>query len=119
GYKKVLDYIREKWLVNNQAVDIKTITTLHSTFSAGKFTIPEIQVKQVLDYLRNSTDSPIIQSAIGKFAFLALSPFPSDNEISSTLYSYVFLYKAGFDFRGLLVLERQFAQEKDTLLQQY
>lgn len=104
-YKQGTDYIQRDWYVNPQAVSISTAMTL-SEFSQGKkLKIPEVELIQVLEYLKTSTDHPLIQAAFAQIQIICMEPFEKGNGRFSRLLSQLFLYKYGYDFRGLLVLE--------------
>lgn len=125
AYKGSIDYVRQYWLVESGIVDYATIAALYEIIADQKLKTPEKDVSLILDYLQASADSPIIQAAIAKLAFKSLSPASSEFEMLSTILSYLFLYKAGLDFRGFLVLERAWspadrsASAKQDYLTQY
>lgn len=119
GYKKGLDYIRKDWYVTNKKVDLRAIKRIQNLLSRESYSPLESTVMQVLDYLQTSSDNPVIQAAIAKFAFLSIFQISIEKDIVSTLYSYLFLYKAGYDFRNMLVLERQFLLDKQQLVAHY
>lgn len=119
GYKNANDYLRLHWLVSAQHIDLKTITEIHNTLSAGKLKIHERRVTEVLDYLQTAAENPVIRAAIAKLAFMALAPFSDGNELSSTFFSYLFLYKTGLDFRGMLNLEKGWQSDTNEFHRQY
>lgn len=106
GYKKTLDYILHDWFVNTKPVTPETVQYIHQLSYPGKHTGSELRLKELLDYIQTNPENPIIQAAIIQIELLSLSPFTDGNESTSKLLSYVFLYKNGYDFRGLLVLEK-------------
>jgi Fic family protein len=119
GYKKASDYLRKHWIVSADYIDIKTIILIHSYLVPGGLTINERKVIKVLEYLQTAAENPVIQAAVAKLAFSALNPFAEGNETASTLYSYMFLYKAGLDFNGMLVLEKGWNSDINEFHAQY
>lgn len=104
-YKNALDYIRENWLVSKKLVTIKDVLTLHKLAGNGRFRSSQEVLKQLLDYLQKTPEHPVIQTAIAYSQIIRIAPFTKENTQVASLLAYLFLYKAGYDFRGLLVLE--------------
>ncbi len=117
-YKQALDYIKRDWLVSNETIYPETLIKLHGIMSPGKLRVAKKELQEVLDYLQVASDNPFIQAAIGKLQVSSLQPFTEGNELLATLISYLFLYKAGLDCRGFLILE-QLGKNGDTYLRQY
>lgn len=116
-YKKALDYIREHFLVSHEHITPKTILTLHSIACYGNFRSSQAQLKQLLDYLQGSPEQPVIQAGIAYIEIINISPFTQENRQIACLLALVFLYKAGYDFRGLLVLEEYFHKDNTSITQ--
>lgn len=113
-YKEAFDYISEEWLASQNTVRVKDCINLFNILSnRSKLQIPELTLKSLLDYVQTSNQHTIIQAAIIKFQTKQLTPFLEKNELFSTLLSYLFLYKGGMDFRGLLVLEKKWAEKQN------
>lgn len=118
-YKKAIDYIKEHWLVSGETITPKTILTLYSIASYGKFKVSQTRLKELLDYLQRSPEHPVIQAGI---AYIEISnaisqPIGDANRQIACLLALIFLYKAGYDFRGLLVLEEYFHKDITTFAQ--
>lgn len=104
-YKQGFDYINREWFVNKQPVTLSTLMTMTQFAEAKKLKIPEENLIQLVEYMKTSSDSPIIQAAIIQMQIEGMDPFEVGNGRLSRLLSYLFLYKFGYDFRGLLVME--------------
>lgn len=104
-YKNALDYIRQNWLVSKKTVTPKEVLTLHNLACYGKFRSSDRDIKQLLDYLQKSPENPVVQAAIAYIQTITMSPFTLGNTQIAYLLAYLFMYKAGYDFRGLLLLE--------------
>jgi len=111
NYKKGLDYIAQNWMVTRGIITPKTILTLHNIVSGGRFRGSESELKQVLEYLQVSSENPVVQAGIAQIQLVTLSPFTDGNGRTARLLALLFLYRAGFDFRGLLVLEEYFRRD--------
>ena len=111
-YKKVLDYIKRDWILATEPITIATIEELFSLSEGSAEIAPRKRIHEVLTYLQASDDNPFIQAALAKFLFRGLSEETKKTEAFSTMASYLFLYRAGMDCRGLLVLEKLWAKER-------
>lgn len=119
GYKQSLDYIKRDWLLNPDIITVKDIEKLYGFLGNEKLPLPERQLKEMLTYLQSSSDNAYAQAAIAKLLFRSLLPSGIQNEAFSTLCSYLFLYKAGLDCRGLLVLEKPWSENNKLFLGHY
>lgn len=111
NYKKALDYISQNWLVSQNSVTHKAVVTLHDLACPGRLRGSESAIKQVLDYLQASSENPVVQAGVAQIQIVTLAPFSDGNGRTARLLTLLFLYKAGFDFRGLLVLEEYFRRD--------
>lgn len=113
SYKSALDYLLGNWLVNPDAVTPQVVWTLYEILGSGSrrrdleatWGTIEAPVKQLLEYLQTKSESPIIQAAIAQIELVSAAPDDLITVKVAQMVSYLFLYKAGYDFRGLLVLE--------------
>ncbi len=110
-YKKGLDYINREWLVSSRNITSKVIINLHNISSQGTFKATEASLKQIFEYLQESSEHPVIQAAIAHIALLDLNGFSQGNGRISRLTTYLFLYKFGYDFKGLLCLDEYFKRD--------
>ena len=111
NYKKALDYISQNWLVTSDRITPKVVVTLHDLACPGQLQGSEAPLKQVLDYLQASSENPVVQAGVAQIQLITLAPFSDGNGRTARLLALLFLYKAGFDFRGLLVLEEYFRRD--------
>lgn len=119
GYKQSLDYIKRDWLLNPDVLTVNDIEKLYGFLGNDKLPLPERQLKEMLSYLQSSSANAYAQAAIAKLLFRSLLPPGIQNEAFSTLCSYLFLYKAGLDCRGLLVLEKPWSENNKLFLGHY
>ncbi len=105
-YKKASDYILQEWYVNSKPVTPKIVQYIRRLYSPGSPAGDESKLKELLDYIQTNPENPVIQAAIVQIELMSLYPFSDENERISMLMPYLFLYKNGYDFRGLLVLEK-------------
>ncbi len=104
-YKNALDYIRANWLVSEKLVTPKDVLDLHRLACYGRFRSSQEVLKQLLDYLQKANEHPVIQAAVAYIQIMNISPFTLGNTQVASLLALLFLYKTGYDFRGLLNLE--------------
>lgn len=114
--KRVLEYISYEWNVSQKTVSARTILNLHDTSSSGDLRITEKNLKFLADYLAASSDHPVIQAGIAHILLEQTRPFTNGNGLTARLLAYLFLYKYGYDFRGLLVLEEYWGHDKSGYL---
>lgn len=107
-YKKAIDHINQVWLGTQKPTTIKDVTSLNQILSSGKLNIKAESLKNSLAYFENSNEHPVIQAGLIHYQIYALSPSNNRNTRFSSLISYLFLYKEGFDCRGLLVIDEYF-----------
>lgn len=110
-YKKALDYIYQHWLVNPQIITTKTVVSLHDLYHPGKLRSSETVIKDFLKYLQINPEHPVVQSAVALAQITTLSPFAQANGITARLLAYLFFYKYGYDFRGILVFEKEWQKK--------
>lgn len=118
-YKLALDYIKRDWLLNNEPITLKTMYKLYSYCADEKVVLPDKRLQEILDYLQSSSDNPFILASLAKFAFRSAMPLTEEIEMFSTLCAYLFLYRAGMDCRGMLLLEKAWSDDKRIFLGQY
>lgn len=103
--KKALDYISWEWLVSSKTVTPKTVIMLHELACPGSLRLAEGRLTPFLDYLQVNLENPIVQAGITQIQLIQLAPFTDGNGRTARLLALLFLYKYGYDFRGLLCLE--------------
>lgn len=112
-YRYAFDYIYQDWSASKRPVTPKTVLYLHEIIAKGEIKT-EASIKEVLDYLETSTDHPVLQASISLIELSHLAPFTQGNAQVARLLAYIFLYKQGFDMRGMLVLEEYFRRDIKT-----
>lgn len=118
GYRNALRYIYQEWSVTKKMVTVKTVQTLHDIASPGRLKVSEAPIKQILDYLQAALEHPLIQASIAHIQLLRISPFTDGNGRTSRLLALLFLYKDGYDIRGLAVPE-EYWRHNLTVLHQH
>lgn len=107
AYKKAHDYIRYQWVFNTDIVSFSDFLTLYQFFD-GRPPISQKDVKEALSFLQVSSEHPIIQAGIAYILFYYILQESDYARVVSLLMAYLFLYKNGFEFHGLLNLENYF-----------
>ena len=111
-YKKANSYIQENWLINYSSITPQVLAELYSTIKTVKIELDYKQTKQMLDFIQvNPPEHPVVQAAIAYVAISDLMPKQASNPKYPLLTSLIFLYKYGFDFRGMLNMEEFIAND--------
>lgn len=110
-YKQAFDVITWEWFVSNKPVTARVLRELFSLAFARQIASSESDLKQLLDYLDSPSyerEHPVVQAGV---SYLQLAKIHGGERAFASLVSLLFLYKSGFDVRGLLVLE---GEEKEA-----
>lgn len=103
--KRAFDYISYEWFASSKQVSPRSVVSLYEMIFQGRLVKSESQLGKILDYIQVNPESPVIQAGIVQVELLGLSPFSQGNGRLARILAYLFLYKGGYDFKGLLVLE--------------
>lgn len=109
GYFKAYLWIDNKWFLNDKPVslsDIKRVLAI-SGFSGH---VNNEQLTKAVEFVQVAPEHPIVQAAI-LFCFLYNLLDSKEGIKTSIMLSNIFIYKAGYDFRGMLSLEEFFAED--------
>jgi len=111
NYQKAQNFIKENWLVSSKPITLTTVKKLYDLAckptlgpSSG-LSANQKKLDLFLDYLQTGKESPIIQAGIAQISIINIDAFAEGNGPVARLIPYLFLYKHGYDFRGLLVLD--------------
>lgn len=113
-FKNAYDYIYRNWYLSDDDIRGKDILELLSKFSEAKIK-DRRQVEQMIEFITVNPEHGIIQAALA--FFLITQVIQNDNntiKIASNVSS-IFLYKYGYDFRGMLDLDEYWANDLATL----
>jgi uncharacterized membrane protein len=110
-FKQGLDFIEQEWLVSSKPVSIKTVINLHEVSSPGKYRKGESELKQLMEYLATNPDHPVIQAAVVYACIHRINPFTDGNGRMASLLMLMLLYKAGYDCRGFISLEKEWLNQ--------
>ena len=112
NYKKALDYINENWLVSSLQINFPSVKKLFEicfkgipTQNLGAISSVKKEIDYFLEYLQTGKENPILQAGIAQIVMIELSPSTDGNGSLARLIPYLFLYKHGYDMRGLLVID--------------
>lgn len=115
GYKRGLDYIRSEWLVNNKPIMPQAIRDLYKSVLDSKPHAIDATFMEILVFLQTSREHPLVQGFISYTQFMLSNNESDASGKIARLVPYMFLYKAGLDYRGLLVLEKYFYDNERLL----
>jgi Fic family protein len=74
----------------------------------------EKRINTFLEYLEKGHDNPIIQAGIAQIQVINITPFDNGNGRVARLLSYLFLYKHGYDVRGMISFEEYLRRDMIT-----
>ncbi|KKS95727.1 MAG: hypothetical protein UV73_C0014G0004 [Candidatus Gottesmanbacteria bacterium GW2011_GWA2_43_14] len=113
-YKKAFDYLVQNWLVSPSNVSVRTIVTLRSFIGryAGYPASRESEIKSLLEFLQSKREHSVIISGIALIQLLAINGGKPLEVKLPILAAYLFFYKSGYDFRGLLRIEEGFLKNR-------
>lgn len=124
NYAKALDYITHEWLVSTSQINFNTVDELFGIYSKGlkvDASSPLSSVKKdinvLTEYLQAGSEHPIIQAGISQINLLRFSSQVERRGCLSRLIPYLFLYKYGYNFRDMLVIDEYFRRDIITLKQ--
>lgn len=116
SYKRALEHIQETWLGNPKPLTIAAVSLLSSLalptpkdILDSSLKLVETPVKTTLDYLENTNDHPVIQAGIALCLLSTSAKIPADDGLVARLVSHLYLSKYGYDCRGLLTVEKNWA----------
>ncbi len=119
--KNAFNYIKENWTVTKAPVDLNVVKKLYdisckSTLGpmSGLTEYSEKRLKTLFDYLGREQDHPVIQAGIVQPEVIAITPFDNGNGRIARLLSYLYLYRGGFDIRGMFNLEEYYKRDVVT-----
>lgn len=114
GYKQAMDYVSQNWLVNQNSVTPNSIHELELRLLDKNTHFSDEATKHFLNYIQTGSENPIIQAGIAHLGMRHLLSQLDAKGIVGRLASYLFLYKAGSNFRDMLVLEEYWKRDFTT-----
>jgi hypothetical protein len=106
--KSILDFLYHNWLVNPAPISAKNLVEIYENGFSGSLRISEKELDNALKYIQINPESPIIQASLAQFMMFDINPFSENNDIFAHIVFLLFLYKTGYDFRRMLVVEQFF-----------
>ncbi len=113
GIKRALDQLYYDWFVSAKTVTSDNLISIYQTIYKTTPQINTTELQDSLRYIQSNPDNPIVQSAIAQILVLTNNFFGRENTQVAHLIGLLFLYKYGFHFRQMLVLEEYFFKYKD------
>jgi len=110
------DYVATEWLVNDQTVGPNTLFLLHQLLCCKKDPCKISDARELLSFIQAGKNHPLIQAAIAYRGVLELIPAYHTNEALSDCIFLLFLYKGGYDIRGLITLNAFWEKQSHQFL---
>ncbi len=105
AYKQGLDYLYKEWLVVSKPVSASDLISIYELLYKSKFQGSVSDLEQSLNYIQASPDNPIIEAALAQILLINGGFFGRETTQMAQLTAQLFLYKRGYDFRRMLVVE--------------
>lgn len=105
AYKQGLDRLFNEWLVVSRSVTASDLISLYETLYKLRFQGSIVDLEQSLNYIQASPDNPIIEAALAQILLMNGGFFGQETTQMAQLAGQLFLYKRGYDFRRMLVVE--------------
>ena len=112
NYKKALNYISTEWLVNGRPVTINSFKALYDIACKETISKPpnitkakKVKLTSLFEYLHSNSESPVIQAGISQIQMILIAPLNEGNGRLARLIPYLYLYKRGYDCRGMVVID--------------
>lgn len=112
AYAKAYEWLNQKWYMNREKVEVRNVLKILS-FLPKKTNIDEDKLHQALEFIQVKPEHPVVQSGIFLSLISQLLPEDTKSIKMSIIISILFMYKRGYDFRGLLNLEEYFANDSE------
>jgi len=111
AYKRGLDNLYYEWLVVNKPVNAQDIVLLYEALYEARFQGNASDLERSLQYIQASPDNPIIQAALAQILVISGDYFGRETAQMAQLTGILFLYKRGYDFRRMMVLEEYYYRQ--------
>ncbi len=113
NYKLAYDYLYNDFYGSDSLITPSTVKHLNRIFLKENLGISEEDLASTLDFVQVNPEHPIIQAGLATILFYNISTYSDKYARIAQLLPMAFLYKYGYDFRGLLVIEELLS--KDSL----
>jgi DNA-binding transcriptional ArsR family regulator len=111
SYISAYRHLNHNWFLNSEKATFQDVKKLYSFFGK-RINLNEKDVNNALDFIQVNPEHPIIQAGVALVLLSNMLPQDSYNILSSIPLASLFLYKHGFDFRGLLDIEEYLSNDK-------
>lgn len=115
AYKAALDYIRHDWNLTPEPVEPTTLTHLHKLIGTDLLRIPYKELKNMVTFLQVSPEHPVIQAGIAFIIYYQMLGKNEEAKLHALLVAYVFMYKSGYEMRGMINLEEYLLDHAKSL----
>lgn len=118
SYKNALDLIEVTWVASANPITQATFQTLADTIYVGpllkhrRLNGPALtSIRKLCAYLENQTEHAIIRAGVALGMLSSTILPPDDPGLAARLVTLAYLAKEGYTLRGMVALERQWADE--------
>jgi predicted HTH transcriptional regulator len=111
SYSDSYNYIAQNWFLSKDKVTAEGVLAVYKNFKNTQKQIDEKELRAILEFIQVNPDHPIIQAGLAFILISEIMPENGKGFFLSLLLATIFLYKNGFDFRGMLNLEEYFVKD--------
>lgn len=112
GYLEAYEWLNQKWFMNDETIKVVDIKKLFS-YLPGRLNIDEKQIDNMLSFIQVNPEHPVVQAGLSVILSSGIIPSGQKNLKYSLLSAEPFIYKYGYDFRGLICIEEFVSSDMD------
>lgn len=117
SYKKAYDYLYQNFFASPDHITPATVKHVNRIFVKENLGISEDDLTSTLDFIQVNPEHPIIQAGLSTILFYNIATYSDKYARIAQILPMAFLYKRGYDFRGLLVIEELLARDSLSYLE--
>lgn len=121
GIKHAMDWLGDAWVASSKTVGPSALEGLISFVAVGPlssskrtFSSTSQPVRQLLEFLENQTEHPVVRAGIALGILSGFIAPPEDPGVAARLIASLFLAKDGYGLRGMGAPEHQWANESSS-----
>jgi hypothetical protein len=115
AYKDALDHIRHDWTMNTDLVETQTLVKLHQFIGTSPLRLDHKELKTMITFLQVSPEHPVIQAGIAFIIYYQMLGKNNEAKLHALLLANIFMYKNGYELRGMLNLEEYLLDHSKSL----
>lgn len=111
NHKNIFDLTAWNWLANPNPIAAYDVVNLSTVCFSKKNIKDSEDLQNLLNYIQSSNDHPVVKAALAQIGLISILPYNQENNDLSRIFSYLVLYKYGYDIRRMLAVEEVFLDD--------